>query len=68
MDVSAVGIATNWAQARSEGTRQAVEIAMLRQQAQADRSLVALLEASVEAGKTPPRAPEGQGRAVDLRV
>jgi hypothetical protein len=68
MDVSAVGIATNWAQAQAAQTGQAVEIAMLRQQAQAERSLVALLETAVEAGKAPPPAPDGQGQAVDLLV
>jgi hypothetical protein len=65
MDVSAVGIATKWAQAQAAQTGQAVEIAMLRQQAQADQSLVALLETAVDAAKASPPPPEGQGRNVD---
>jgi hypothetical protein len=68
MDVSAAGIATNWAQAQAAQAGQAVEIAMLRQHAQAERSLVALLETAVETAKAPPPAPDGQGRNVDLRV
>lgn len=68
MDVSAAGIATTWASAQAAQTGQAMEIAMLRQQAQAEQSLVALLESAVEAAKAPPPAPDGQGQVVDLLV
>jgi hypothetical protein len=67
MDVSAPAIAAQWAQAQAAQTRQTLEIAMLRQQADAERSIVALLEGSVEAAKAPP-PPEGQGRHVDVSV
>jgi hypothetical protein len=65
MDTSAVGIATAFVQSRAEGTRQTLEIALLRRQAEADRSVVALLEAGIDAAKAPPPAPEGQGANVD---
>jgi hypothetical protein len=68
MDTSAVATATAWASMQAATTRQAVEIAMLRQQAQSERSVIALLEAGTEAGKAPPPPPEGQGLHVDLEA
>jgi hypothetical protein len=68
MDVSTVGIATTWAETRAATTLQAIEIAMLRQQEQADRSLVQLLDQAVEAGKTPAAAPAGQGQHIDIQA
>jgi hypothetical protein len=68
MDVSTVGIATTWAETRAAAAQQALEVAMLRQQAQADRSLVPLLEEAVEAGKSPAVAPAGQGRHIDIQA
>jgi hypothetical protein len=68
MDVSTVGLASAWANAQASATRQALEIAMLRQQAEADRGVVALLEAGVNGATAAPPPPEGQGRVVDRRV
>jgi hypothetical protein len=68
MDVSATGIATTLAVTRAAATQQAMETVMLRQQAQAEQGLVQLLETAVEAGKSPPPAPEGQGQHVDIRA
>ena len=68
MNVSAVGLASAWATAQASATRQTLEMAMLRQQAETDRRVVGLLEASAEAAKALPAPPEGQGQLVDRRV
>jgi hypothetical protein len=65
MDASTGGIATAFAQAKAADTQHALSIAMLRQQALTERSLVTLLEAGADAGRDPPPAPEGQGQHVD---
>jgi len=68
MDTSAVGLARTFAVTQAAQTRQNFEIAMLRQQAQSEQSLVQMLEQSLEATAPPPPAPEGQGRHVDIQV
>jgi hypothetical protein len=68
MAVPTVGLASAWATSQAAATRQTLGIAMVRQQAEADRSLVALLEAGVDSAKATAPPPEGQGRIVDRRI
>lgn len=68
MDVSAAGLAEPFAVMRAAATQQALAATMLRQQTQADQSIVALLAQSTEASKAPAPAPSGQGLHVDIRI
>jgi hypothetical protein len=68
MDLSSVGVATAWAQTRAAAAQQAIGIAMLRERARSEQSLVHLLEKGVEAGKSPPAAGQRQGGTVDIRI
>ena len=65
MNAPPVGIASAWSTIRADAVQQALEIAVLRQQAKADKTVLDMIETAAEAG--PPPAPEGQGRQVDLR-
>jgi hypothetical protein len=65
---SSAGIAATWAATRSDSSRQAVDLSMLKQQAKAEESVVELLESAAEQGKPPAPPPPGQGRHVDVRA
>lgn len=64
--ISSAGIAASWAATRADSQQQTMAIAALKQQAQADQSLVAMLEQSAQ--ETKAAAPPGQGQIVDVRV
>jgi hypothetical protein len=67
MDVtSPTGIASAWLAVKTDATQQAVQLSMLKQQAEVERSLGQLVEQAVE--ERAPPAPEGQGGQVDIRI
>ncbi|HEV2557071.1 MAG TPA: hypothetical protein VGU45_00435 [Microvirga sp.] len=68
MNVSSAGIASSWSAARPTATQVAVDTALLKQQAKAEESVVALLEPAVEAAKQPASPPPGQGLHVDVQA
>jgi hypothetical protein len=68
MNVTSAGIASSWAATRADSAQQAVEIAMLKQQATAEQGVVQLMEVAVETAKTPAPPPPGQGRHVDVQA
>jgi len=59
-----IAIAKTLAATQASATQQALQTEMLRQQAQADQSVVTLLQESVE--QTQATLPAGQGQAVDI--
>jgi hypothetical protein len=63
------GIAGAWSAARDAGASPAVEVAVVKQAAEAEQALVATLDEAVRsAAAEPPAPPPGQGRYVDVRV
>jgi hypothetical protein len=63
------GIAGAWSAAREAGASPAVEVAIVRQAAEAEQSLVAMIDEAARAAPDPsPPPPPGQGRFVDVRV
>jgi hypothetical protein len=66
MTTSPLGIASAWSTLRADAVQQALEIAVIKQQAKAQEAVVAMIDRATESA--PPPAPEGQGRAVDVRV
>ena len=61
------GLSSSWTAARADPQQQAVQLAALKQQDQAERAVVALIDSAVADTRLPP-APDGQGRNVDIRV
>lgn len=59
-----LAIAQSFAVTQASATQQALQMNMLRQQAQADQSVVALLQQSAEQMQAV--LPAGQGQAVDI--
>lgn len=59
-----IAIARTFAVTQASATQQVMETLMLRQQAQADQAVVALIQQSVE--QTQAILQDGQGRAVDI--
>ncbi len=68
MSVSSAGIASTWAATRRDSTQQAVDMAVLKQQAKAEESVVQLVETAAEPARTPAPPPPGQGRHVDVQA
>lgn len=67
MDVSSpAGIAAAWSAMNGAATGQALQVAMVKQQQQADQSVVDLLQQAVDPESSV--APPGQGQHVDIRV
>jgi hypothetical protein len=66
MNTSPVGIANAWSSIRADAAQQALALAVVKQQAQAQEAVVAMIDRASETA--PPPAPEGQGRKVDVRV
>ena len=64
MDASPVGIVSTWWSLRMDAVQQALEIAVLKQQAKADEAVIAMIDRAA-AGAPPP---EGQGRRIDVRA
>jgi len=60
---NAVSLATSIVTMQAASTQQALSVEMLRQNAQADQALVAMLQQSVE--QTQAALPAGQGALVD---
>ena len=63
---NAVSLATSIVTMQAASTQQALSVEMLRQNAQADQALVAMLQQSAE--QTQAALPAGQGTLVDLTV
>jgi hypothetical protein len=61
-----VGIAGAWSTLRADAVQQALATAVIKQQAKAQEAVVAMVDRATQA--PPPPAPEGQGRALDVRV
>jgi hypothetical protein len=59
-----LAVAPNYASSLSEATQQAMQIAMLRQQAQSDQAVVALIQQSTE--QLQALLPVGQGQKLDV--
>ncbi|MFA6968748.1 hypothetical protein [Bosea sp. (in: a-proteobacteria)] len=59
-----LAIAQSFAVTQASATQQVLQTEFLRQQAQADQSVVALLQQSLE--QTQAALPAGQGQAVDI--
>jgi len=59
-----LAIAQSFAVTQASATQQVLQTEILRQQAQADQSVVALLQQSLE--QTQAALPTGQGQAVDI--
>lgn len=59
-----LAIAQSFAVTQASATQQVLQTEILRQQAQADQSVVALLQQSLE--QTQAALPAGQGQAVDI--
>jgi hypothetical protein len=51
--------------ARAAGTRQSLDVAMLKKAQEADQATIAMRQAGADAAKTLAPAPAGQGLAVD---
>ena len=51
--------------ARTAGTRQSLDVAMLKKAQDADQATISMLQAGAEAAKTLAPPPAGQGLAVD---
>jgi hypothetical protein len=67
MDVpSSAGLAPAWVAAKTEAADQAVQLAAVKQRAQAEQRAAEMLERAVE--RRPPPAPPGQGTRVDTRA
>lgn len=68
MNVSSAGLSSSWTTQKPDSTQIAADVAMLKQQAQTEEGVVALVEAAAEAPKTPAPPPPGQGRHVDVQA
>jgi hypothetical protein len=66
MNTPPVGIASAWSTLRMDAVQQALETAVLKQQAKADEAVIAMVDRAT-AGAAP-APPEGQGRMVDIRA
>lgn len=66
---STAGIAASWTAARQDAGRQAMEIAMVKSQADAERAVAEMVDETARAGReASPPPPPGQGRYVDVRA
>jgi hypothetical protein len=63
---STAGFAASWVSAKADQRAQVVEIAALKQQAEAEQALVTILEEAAAPKEASP--PPGQGQLVDRRV
>jgi hypothetical protein len=66
MNALSVGVARAWSTIRADAVQQALEIAVLKQQAKAGEAVVKMVDRAAGDGSPPP--PDGQGREVDRRV
>ncbi len=62
------GIAGAWSAARDVGASPAVEVAIVKQAAEAEQAVVAMIDQAARATERPAPPPPGQGRYVDVRV
>ncbi len=62
------GIAGAWSAARDAGASPAVEVAVVKQAAEAEQAVVAMIDEAARATERPSPPPPGQGRYVDVRV
>jgi hypothetical protein len=62
---STAGIAQAWAATRADAQSQALSLAMLKQQSDGEKTLVAMLDAAAQSAPPPL---SGQGQQVDRRV
>ncbi len=62
------GMNSSWSSMRADPKSQAVQYAVLAQQARAEQGVVNLVEKAVQTERAPPPPPPGQGRVVDVRA